>query len=66
MDVVPPLVERVMDSVVVEGAIQLQKRVCQTAESVPGSTQDRLTSPRKGQQVTVVILERPLVSWQAE
>ena len=57
--VAPLLVERVVERLVVKGAIRLQK-VAKTLERVTGSTQERLRQPQKGQQITVVRLQMPL------
>ena len=65
VDVIPLSDERVNESEVLEGAIQVQKRVAQTPASPEGPAQESETSPRTGQHVTVVIVETPLVSWHA-
>ena len=63
---VTPFLLNVTANSVDEGAIQIQKSVDQTSFNVKGlRTQDNVTSLRTGQQVTVVMLFTPVVSWQA-
>lgn len=64
--VVPPLLSVTLTVVASSaGAIQVQNRVDHTSDRVDGVTHPRLISPMAGQQVTVVMLDTPSLSWQA-